>query len=107
MSRGTIAIEQFGTCHAEGCDAVAPWDMPAIGINDTHVFCSPSCAYGFLDATAEPLEVVSLHDPQYHAERPDGVGEDAITIWREVHGKADAFYTVWQLKEMHDGPFRV
>lgn len=100
-------MDAFGECHNEACDSVLPWDMPAIAVNDTNAFCGPECAVDFLESTNERVETVTLHDPQYHADRPEGVDESSVSIWREVSGVSEALITVDELERMHNGEFRV
>lgn len=107
MSDFGVPVEAFAdTCHRGRCGEPLPWDMAAIAINQTNVYCSPGCALAELD-TIDEIKTVTVHDPQYHSDRPDGVDSSHVDFGRVVNSRSDAERAiVMSLKKM-GGPFRV
>lgn len=101
----TLNIASFGTCSLDGCDEICPWDMAAIGL-DHDAYCKPDHALEALDDMDRTPQVVTLHDPQYAAPRPDGVDESQIDILREVTDLPDAKRAVEEFGEKIPGDFR-
>lgn len=105
-----IRIEEFGDgCAREDCTQPLPWDMPAVAINQTHVYCSPDCAASDIQGANPPTveyETVTMHDPQDHADRPKEVDGKSVDFGREVVDKDDALYVLAYCNEMMNGTFR-
>lgn len=107
MSEIGIPVKAFAdTCHHQECTEPLPWDMAAVAINQTHVYCSPECATQALPQH-DDVDTVTLHDPQGHADRPDNVSMECVDIGRDVRNRGDATRAFAAFREWHTGPFRV
>ncbi len=93
------------TCHRDTCEEPLPWDMAAVAINQTNVYCSPDCARAAFNGITD-YDTVTLHDPQHHAGRPDGVRDDAVDIGREVVDREDAKAAISACEDWYPGAFR-
>jgi len=95
------------TCSGTDCEEPTPWDMLAVVIDGVW-FCSPACAAAHVDALETPPETVTLHDPQFHANRDAvaGAGPKAVDISRAVVGMADADEAISAVSGMVEGQFR-
>lgn len=96
-----------GTCSHDDCDEPTPWDMAAIIVGDGW-YCSPTCAIEGVAAADSAPETVTLHDPQYTADRSSmpGVSAEAVNISRPVAGRAEADEAIRTASEVYDAPFR-
>lgn len=102
-----VPVEAFAdTCHRDRCGEPLPWDMAAIAINQTNIYCSPGCALRELD-TINELETVTLHDPQGHTDKPEGVDSSHVDFGRMVTGRDDAENAIVGCLKKMGGPFRV
>lgn len=100
-----IPMDAFtDTCQRDDCQQPTPWDMSAVAINQTNVYCSPECAVRDIEATT--FESVTLHDPQYSADRPVTVADDVVDVGRPVDGVVDATRAIAELTEWMPGEFR-
>lgn len=106
MTDISIPMDAFeDTCQRDDCQQPTPWDMPAIAINQDRVYCSPECAIQDLSVTT--FESVTLHDPQYSADRPATVADDVVDVGRPVSGVVDAARAIGEVAEWMPAEFRV
>lgn len=92
----------WGTCNAYDCEGVLPWDMAAVLVNGTP-YCSPDCAE---QADIPDVETVGLHDPQFHADRPDHVDDEQVYFYREIGPHESPGEVIAEVAEMYPGAFR-
>jgi len=104
----TDRIPDDGTCAHDDCEEPTPWDMAALIVGDAW-YCSPACAIEGVAAADTAPETVTLHDPQYTADREQlpGVSAEAVNISRRVTGLDDADLAIAQATELVPGTFRV
>jgi hypothetical protein len=97
-----------GTCAHDDCEEPTPWDMAAIIVGDAW-YCSPECAIEGVAAAESPPKTVTLHDPQYTADRDElpGVSAEAVNITRPVSGRVDADEAIRTASEVYGGKFRL
>lgn len=96
------------TCSAPDCEEPTPWDMAAL-IVDGAWYCSPACAIeGVATADTAP-ETVTLHDPQYTADRAalPAVSTEAVNISRAVEDRAAADEAIRDASELYGAAFRL
>jgi len=97
-----------GTCSHDDCEEPTPWDMAALIVGDAW-YCSPECAIEGVAAAETTPDSVTLHDPQFTADRSSmpGVSAEAVNITRSVSGRVDADEAIRSASELHAAPFRL
>jgi len=104
----TDRIPDSGTCSAPDCEEPTPWDMAALIVGDAW-YCSPACAIEGVAAADTAPETVTLHDPQYTADRAalPAVSTEAVNITRAVDGRAAADEAIRDASDLYGAAFRL